>query len=60
VIASILIHSLAVYWEIYRWKHRIARERDLEIRDFEDAAWVTDDPQILWQARFALDLLDED
>jgi hypothetical protein len=60
VIASILIHSLAVYWEIFSWNHRIARERDLEIRAFEDAAWVTDDPQIFWQARFALDLLDED
>ena len=60
VVVSILIHSLAVYWEIFSWHHMVAREKHLELRDFEDAAWVTDHPQILWQARFALDLLDED
>ena len=38
----------------------VAREKRLEFRDFEAAAWITDDPQILWQARFALDLLDDD
>jgi hypothetical protein len=60
VVVSILIHSLAVYWEVYSWNHMIARERSLKRRAFEEAAWVTDKPQILWQARFALDLLDED
>ena len=60
MVASILIHSLAVYWDIHPWNQMIARERHLEIRDFEEAAWVTDKPQILWQARFALGLLDED
>ncbi len=38
----------------------IARERNFEIRNFEGAAWITDEPQILWQARFALGMLDED
>ncbi len=60
VVLSILIHSLAVYWDIHPWNQMVAREKRLEVRDFEAAAWITDDPQILWQARFALDLLDED
>ena len=60
VVVSILIHSLAVYWEIFSWNQMIRSERHLKIRDFEEAAWVTDKPQILWQARFALDLLDEE
>jgi hypothetical protein len=60
VVVSILIHSLAVYWEVYSWNHTIARERNLKLRAFEEAAWVTDKPQILWQARLALGLLDED
>jgi hypothetical protein len=59
VVVSILIHSLAVYWDIQPWHDLIANEKHLEIRDFEDAAWITDKPQILWQARFALGLLDE-
>jgi hypothetical protein len=60
IVLSILIHSLAVYWDIHPWNHMVQRERHLKVRNFEDAAWITDDPQILWQARFALDLLDED
>jgi hypothetical protein len=60
VVVSILIHSLAVYWEIFSWHHMISREKGLELDGFEEAAWVTDHPQILWQARFALDLLEED
>ena len=60
VAASILIHSLAVYWDIHPWNQMIARERNLEIRNFEAAAWITDEPQILWQARFALGMLEED
>jgi len=60
VVVSILIHSLAVYWDVHPWNHMIAREKKLKIRDFEDAAWVTDKPQILWQARLALGLVDED
>ena len=38
----------------------IGDQRHLELDDHEEAAWVTDPPQILWQARFALGLLDED
>jgi hypothetical protein len=60
VFVSILIHSLAVYWDVDPWNRRIARENHLTYGDFEAAAWVTDEPQILWQARFALGLLDED
>ncbi len=60
VFASILIHSLAVYWDVDPWNHRVARRNHLSYGDFEGAAWVTDEPQILWQARFALGLLDDD
>jgi len=60
VAVSILIHSLAVYWDIHPWNLMIAHERQLRVGDFEGAAWVTDPPQILWQARFALGLRDED
>jgi hypothetical protein len=60
VVASILIHSLAVYWDVYAWNRMIADQKHLELHAFEDAAWSTDHPQILWQARFALGLLDED
>jgi hypothetical protein len=60
VVISILIHSLAVYWDIHPWNHMIEHEKHIKIPNFEEAAWVTDDPRILWQARFALDLLDEE
>jgi hypothetical protein len=60
VVASVLIHSLAVYWEIFSWHHMVSRERQLELSDFEEAAWVTDPPQIVWQVRFALGLSEED
>jgi hypothetical protein len=60
VILGIAIHALAVYWEIFSWNQMVARERNLKLRDFEQAAWITDPPQILWQARLALDLLDDD
>lgn len=60
VFVSILIHSLAVYWDINPWNHRVARRNSLTYGDFEGAAWVTDEPQILWQARFALGLSEED
>ncbi len=60
VFVSILIHSLAVYWDVDPWNHRVARRNHLSYGDFEGAAWVTDEPQILWQARYALGLVDED
>ena len=62
VVVSILIHSLAVYWDDPSAGTRSdpPMREHLKIRDFEDAAWVADDPQILWQARFALGLTDED
>jgi hypothetical protein len=60
VATSILIHSLAVYWDVYAWNLMVVEQRRLKLEAFEEAAWITDPPQILWQARFALDLLDED
>jgi hypothetical protein len=56
VCLSIFIHSLGVFIDVHEWNWHMGLKGYKDYGEFGGAAWEIEQPQIIWQIRFALGL----